>query len=166
MKFQKGILSDNKPVAPASQPQSTQSPAATAVVEKDRLFQTVKEETGSERNYLKVLGIVVGLVVIVGGIVFYLTLPGVGDQVRGSTQMEMAVRDHFLTKEKRTATDITFYQCDKYFWARVGVEVRTDIKTNPIYALDKYAARIEPSGSAFNIIATPVTSPEIDVPCK
>lgn len=166
MKFQKGILSDDKPAAPAPPPQTTPEPAAPVVVEKDRLFQTVKEETGSERNYLKVLGIVVVLVVIAGGIVFYLTLPKIGDQVRGSTQMEMAVRDHFLTKEKRTATDITFYQCDKYFWARVGVEVRTDIKTNPIYALDKYAARIEPNGNAFTITATPVTSPEIDVPCR
>lgn len=166
MKFQKGILSDVKPAAPAPQPPTVQEPVAPVVVEKDRLFQTVKEETGSERNYLKVLGIVVVLVLVAGGIIFYLTLPKTGDQVRGSTQMEMAVRDHFLTKEKRTATDITFYQCDKYFWARVGVEVRTDIKTNPIYALDKYAARIEPSGNTFNITATPVTAPEIDTPCK
>lgn len=166
MKFQKGILSEDKPVAPAPEPQPPEQPAAPVIVEKDRLFQTVKEETGSERNYLKVLGIVVVLVLVAGGIVFYLTLPKVGDQIRGSTQMEMAVRDHFLTKEKRTSTDITFYQCDKYFWARVGVEVRTDIKTNPVYALDKYTARIEPSGNAFNITATPVTSPEIDVPCR
>lgn len=166
MKFQKGILSDVKPAAPAPQPPTVQEPVAPVVVEKDRLFQTVKEETGSERNYLKVLGIVVVLVVIAGGIVFYLTLPKTGDQVRGSTQMEMAVRDHFLTKEKRTATDITFFQCDKYFWARVGVEVRPDIKTNPIYALDKYAARIEQSANTFIITATPVTSPEIDTPCK
>ncbi|MEQ1923858.1 MAG: hypothetical protein ABL952_15240 [Pyrinomonadaceae bacterium] len=166
MKFQKGILNDDKPVAPAPEPQPASQPAAPVIVEKDRLFQTVKEETGSERNYLKLLGIVVVLVLIAGGVVFYLTLPKVGDQVRGSAQMEMAVRDHFLTKEKRTATDITFYQCDKYFWARVGVEVRTDIKTNPVYALDKYTARIEPSGDAFNITATPVTSPETDVPCQ
>ena len=166
MKFQKGILSDDKPTAQAPQPQAAPQPATPVVVEKDRLFQTVKEETGSERNYLKVLGIVVGLVVIIGSVVFYLTLPKVGDQVRGSTEMEMAVRDHFLTKEKRTATEITFFQCDKYFWARVGVEVRPDIKTNPIYALDKYTARIEPAGNAFNITATPVTSPDIDVPCR
>ena len=165
MKFQKGILEDTKPATPA-QPQNTSEPLAPVVVEKDRLFQTVKEETGSERSYIKLLGIVVGLVIFIGGIVFYMTLPGVGDQVRGSTQMEMALREHFLTKEKRTTTDITFYQCDKYFWARVGVEVRTDIKTNPIYALDKYTARIEPSGNTFNITATPVTSPEIDTPCK
>ena len=165
MKFQKGILNDDKPVAPAPQPEPAK-PAAPVVVEKDRLFQTVKEETGSERSYLKVFGIIVVLVLVGGGIAFYLTLPGVGDQVRGSTAMEMAVREHFLTKEKRTATDITFYQCDKYFWARVGVEVRTDIKTNPVYALDKYTARIEPSGGNFNITATPVTSPEIDIPCR
>ena len=57
MKFQKGILED-KPAAPAPQPQP-QEPTAPVVVEKDRLFQTVKEETGSERNYLKLLGIVV-----------------------------------------------------------------------------------------------------------
>lgn len=166
MKFQKGILNDDKPVAPAPEPQPPNHTAAPVIVEKDRLFQTVKEETGSERKYLKVLGIVVVLVLVAGGVVFYLTLPGVGDQVRGSAEMEMAVRDHFLTKEKRTATDITFYQCDKYFWARVGVEVRTDIKTNPVYALDKYTARVEPSGNAFNITAMPVTSPETDVPCR
>ena len=166
MKFQKGILNDDKPAAPAPQPQTTNEPASGVVVEKDRLFQTVKEETGSERNYLKVFGIIVVLVLITGGIVFYMTLPKPGDQVRGSTEMEMAVREHFLTKEKRTATDIIFYQCDKYFWARVGVEVRKDIKTNPIYALDKYTARIDQSGNTFNVTATPVTSPDIDAPCK
>lgn len=162
MKFQKGLLdeiNDAKVETP---------PATTPVeVEKNRLFQTVKEETGSERSYLKLLGIVAVFVLIGGGLLLYFMQPGVGDRIKAPTETEMALRDHFQLKEKRTATDIVFYQCDKYLWAHVDVEKRTDIKTNPVYAIDKYTARIEPAGeSKFNITATPITDPSLDVPCK
>jgi hypothetical protein len=187
MKFQKGVLTDEEeqtlrdggatfepvsgggdaavpdpdPIAPDAEP------PVSVEVEKNRLFQTLQEETGSERKYLRVLGIVAVLVLVAGSIVWYLMRPGVGDKILGPKGLEVAIRDHFLTKEKRTATDIAFFNCGDHTWARVGVEVRPDIKTNPIYQVAKYSARASalPDGS-WQITAAPITSPEMDVPCR
>lgn len=174
MKFQKGLLSDLEPTA--AERDASHPPAAAEVpvdhsvpvlVEKDRLFETVKEETGSERRYIKVLGIIAVAVLLIAFAISYLTAPGIGDQVRAPKGLEEAVRDHFLTKEKRTATDITFYLCGDYYWARVDVEVRPDIKTNPIYQVPRYTARAATLDDAsWSIIAAPLTSPDADVPCK
>lgn len=177
MKFQKGLLNADEPepkketaqasVVPDVAPTSADKPIVLREVEKNRLFQTVKEETGSERSYLKLLGIVAVFAAIAVGVALYFMQPGVGDRIKVSRETELAVRDHFQTKEKRSATDITFYQCDQYQWAHVNVEKRTDIKTNPVYAIDKYAARItQTSDGSFNITAAPITSDDMDVPCK
>ncbi len=160
MKIEKGILSDNDK---GREPAVSSSPSGD--VEKNRLFQTLNEETPSERNYLKLLGIVVGGVILVGVAVFYFTLPGIGDEIRVSREAELAVRDHFLTKEKRTATDIKFYQCDGFYGARVGVETRTDLP-NPLYRIANYTARVARTGDAWNVTAQPVTSPDADKPCQ
>lgn len=172
MKFQKGLLNDIAPKAAEvekdERPVAGELPhsePAVPVVEKDRLFETVKEEIGSERRYLKVLGIVVAVVMVIGFAIFYLSAPGVGDRVRAPGGLEDAVRDHFLTKEKRTATDMTFYQCGDYYWTRVGVETRPDI-ANPIYKIATYTARAASNGGQWSITATPIDSPEMDVPCK
>ena len=165
MKISRGILSEAEDTPTrtegANQP-SDVSPGGD--VEKNRLFQTFKEEAPSERNYRKLLGIVVVAVIIGGVIISYLMMPGVGDEVRVSREVELAVRDHFLTREKRTATDITFYQCDGFYDARVGVETRTDVP-NPIYKVATYSARATANGGAWNIAAQPITSPEMDRPC-
>lgn len=160
MKISKGILSDedDKPVEHAD------VVPLGGEVEKNRLFQTLKEEEPSERNYLKLLGIVAIIVLVAGIAISYLMMPGVGDEIRAPKGLEPAVRDHFLTKEKRTATDITFYQCEGFFWARVGVETRSDIP-NPIFKIATYSARATANGDAWNITAQPVTSPETDKPC-
>jgi hypothetical protein len=172
MKFQKGILSDAEKeqikaaIADAPAPAPEAKPIVLGDVEKNRLFQTQEEFTGSSNHYLKVLAVVGVIVLIAGGIIFYLMQPGVGDQVKGSRELEDAVRDNFLTVQKRSATDITFYKCDGYTWARVGVETRTDIP-NPVYRIDKYAAKATPTGdNAWNITAQPVTSSGMDIPCS
>lgn len=165
MKIAKGILSeadDNPVLSEAAKPNSDSQPGGD--VEKNRLFQTLEEETPSERNYIKLLGIVIVVVIICGAVISYLMLPGVGDQVRVSREVEMAVRDHFLTKEKRTATDITFYQCEGFYGARVQVETRADIP-NPIYKIPAYSARVTANGGAWSVTAQPVTSPDMDRPC-
>ena len=155
MKFSNGIFDQTED---DSQP-------TVGDVEKNRLFQTVKEETPSERKYLKLFGVVVAVVVAIGLATFYLTLPGVGDKVRAPNGLEDAVRDHFLMKQKRTATDITFYQCGDFYWARVGVETRSDIP-NPLYHVESYSAHAVLRGDAWDISAAPITSPEMDAPCK
>ncbi|MFN0139306.1 MAG: hypothetical protein ACKVQW_04370 [Pyrinomonadaceae bacterium] len=165
MKISKGILSDADDVRPqtvAARGASNDAPVVD--VEKNRLFETLNAETPSERNYLKLLGLVAVVVVIGGLIVSYLMIPGVGDEVRVSREVELAIRNHFLEREKRTATDITFYQCDGFFGARVGVETRTDMP-NPIYRIATYSARATATGDAWNVTAQPITSPEMDKPC-
>ena len=131
MKFQKGLLNDisqppNKPApaeppkpAPPPQPATPQKPRVT--LQPDRLFETQEEFAGSSRNYLKLFGIVIVLIVVAAGAFFYFTLPGIGDQVRAPAGAELAVRDNLLTVQKRTATDVVFYQCEGYYWARSGV---------------------------------------------
>lgn len=166
MKIAKGILSETDDRSPRSE--AAKSPAGAlpgGEVEKNRLFETLDHEAPSERNYLKLLGIVALVVIVGGAVVSYLMMPGIGDEIRVSKEVELAVRDHFLTKEKRDATDITFYQCDGYYGARVGVETRSDIP-NPIYKIATYSARATAAGGAWNVTAQPITSPEMDVPCK
>lgn len=162
MKIAKGILGDEDERTQRAEPLVAAQLGGD--VEKNRLFQTLNEETPSERNYLKLLGVVAVIVLVAGVAISYLMMPDVGDEVRVSREIEMAVRDHFLTKEKRTATDITFYQCDGFYGARVSVETRADIP-NPIYKIATYSARATANGDAWNIIAQPITSPEIDKPC-
>jgi hypothetical protein len=129
------------------------------------LFDTLHQEKGSERNYLKLFGIVVFGVIVVGIAFFYLTLPGVGDAIRAPSGLELAVRDHFLTVQKRTATDITFYQCDGFYGARVNVETRSDL-TNPLFMIDTYSARAVHQGDQWQITAAPVTPPARYNPCQ
>jgi len=163
----KGIISDeDEPTRQIEQKSGPSVVEPPGDVEKNRLFQTLKEETPSERNYLKLLGILAIIVLVAGVAISYLMMPGVGDVIRAPKGLELAVRDHFLTKEKRTATDITFYQCDGFYGARVGVETRNDIP-NPIYKIATYSARAIPMNrdDAWNITAQPITLPEPDTPC-
>ena len=178
MKFQKGILSDEeekqsvgvkigsdvdlKPLATTGPTRSVTPPAMA----KDRLFETQEKVTSSSRHYLVVLA-VVAVVVLGAGIGLYLFLqPGIGDQIATPKQAEAAVRDHFLTKEKRTATDMTFYKCDGYLWARVGVETRNDIP-NPLMKIGTYRAKVgEQAGSWQVSEAGPIDSPDKDTPCR
>ncbi|CAN5331779.1 hypothetical protein BH10ACI3_BH10ACI3_16090 [soil metagenome] len=177
MKFQKGILNDiapkppivenTSPPAPSNVEAKIETPPGPAVVVKDRLFETLEEESAGERKYLKVFGVVAVFIVIAGAALWYFMQPGIGDEIRGPKGLEQALRDDFLLKQKRTATDITFYKCDGFTWARVEVELRPDIKTNPVYQIGKYSSRSTvKSDGTWDITAAPITSPEMDVPCK
>jgi hypothetical protein len=171
VKLQKGILDKPEEEKPAPQPQphptrSDASPAtAPPVVDKDRLFETLDKEETSNRSYAKLLVVAAVVVLIAGGVIFYMTLPGAGDQVRAPKGLEQAVRDHLLDKQKRVATDIVFYYCggDSY-WAHAGVNTRTDIP-NPVYRLDKYAVSAKGKDPNWEITSKPVNSPADDRPC-
>lgn len=170
MKFQKGLLEDVS--KPASERPAEKTAPATEVrtdrpaIDNDRLFQTHRRTSRSFRQYLKLLGIVSVFVAAAGFLVFYLTLPSVGDRVRAPQGLEQAVRSHFLDTEKRTATDIAFYHCGEFYWASVDVEKRPDIKTNPIYGIGTYTARaVGDTESGWKITAAPVTSAEPTAPC-
>jgi len=136
-------------------------------VEKNRLFETVKESKRSSRKYGVLLGILAVVILAGAAALSYLTLPKFGDAVRAPRGLEAAVREHFLVAEKRPSTDIEFYYCETFYWARVSVEKRPDIKTNPIYQIGTYSARAtETENNTWSISALPITSPETDVPCR
>ncbi len=164
MKFAKGLLDD---INEGDKPPVVEVEKAIVDVEKNRLFQTQQESVASSQNYLKLLAIVVVCIAIIGAVVFYLTLPRVGDRIRAPKELEDAVRSHFLDKEKRTATDITFYKCDKYYWAHTEVETRTDIPGNPLSRVSSYATKATPRDDGkWEITALPITSPDMDTPCR
>lgn len=131
----------------------------------DRLFETQQELTGSTRNYLKAFGLIVLVLAAAGAALFYFTLPDIGDQVRASRGAEAAVRDSLLLNQKRTATDIVFYKCNGFYWARVGVETRTDV-ANPLMRVPYYYARLRENGDSWDVAAAPITAPELDRPCN
>ena len=135
------------------------------LVEKDRLFETIEKEKTSDRSYAAVFGVVCLVVIAGGALAYYMMMPGVGDPIDAPRGLEAAVRDHFLTKEKRTATEIVYYKCQDFVWARVGVETRTDIP-NPLLQIPNYSARATASGETWTITAAPIASPDLDVPCK
>ena len=178
MKFTKGLLEDLTEESKAPNPKVEQPSSIAAspsvepqrpavAVEKEHLFETQQKTVESSRNYLKLFVLVVIFIAIAGTAIFYLTLPGIGDRIRVSREMEDAVRNHFLEKEKRTAGDITFYKCDQYTWAHTEVETRTDIPGNPLAKVSAYATRITDRGNGtFDMTATPINSPEIDTPCR
>ncbi len=183
MKFQKGLLSDTDDKAsgevsvklseqertklkPVNEPpRAVQPPTNSVEVEKDRLFETVEKTKSSSRKYLVLLGIV-SVVVVAAGIAgsYYMT-PGIGDKILTPKGLELVLRDHMLTKQKRDSTDISYYACEGFVWARVGVETRTDLP-NPVFRIGTYAAKATPNGENWEITAVPISSPEMDVPCR
>ncbi|MBK9216364.1 MAG: hypothetical protein IPM59_12380 [Chloracidobacterium sp.] len=163
MKFQHGIFDDEKKVEPPQE----ERPSIGGQVEKNRLFETLKKETKSERSYARLLALVAVPILIVGGAIFYFTLPGYGDRVRPPTAMEMAIRDQMLTKHQRTSTDIDVYYCKDFYWARIGVESRTDVPGNPLAAVTTYTARITSLGQEkWQVETTPLTEPGTARPCE
>ena len=180
MKFENGLLSEEKQRRPSAKPieppvsvvqetppTATPQPgiASPTAADDGHLFETLEKETSGGRKYLKLFSVVVVFVIVAGIAIGYFTLPGVGDTVRAPAGLEMAVRDHFLTKEKRTTTNIVFYQCEGFYSARVGVETRNDLP-NPIFRIDAYTARAAARGDQWEITAAPIASGEQFVPCR
>ncbi len=172
MKFAKGLLTDEVPeekqkASVPAVPKAAPKPRSDepVFVEKDRLFQTVEESKGSSRKYLSVL-VVIGIL-IAGGLagLWLFNRPGVGSEVNLPAETELKLRDHFLTKEKRTVTTVKFFQCEGFHWARVGVETRNDIP-NPLLQIGTYKARISGAADNPSITAVPIMSPAEDVPCS
>lgn len=173
MKFQKGLITDEEKQRHAAAPTDVSAEDKTAQPEAahhesmddGHLFETLEEETRGGRKYLKLFSIVVVFVIVAGIAIGYYTLPGVGDVVRAPAGLEVAVRDHFLIKEKRTSTDIVFYQCEGFYSARVGVETRSDIP-NPLFRIDTYAARVVSRGEQWEITAEPIESGKQFATCQ
>lgn len=134
--------------------------------DKSRLFQTLSRESSSSRGYLKVFLPIAALVVLAGIAFFYMTIPGVGDTFHPQTELDLAVRYHLLEVQKRTATDITFYKCDGFAWAKADVEKRPDIP-DPVLQLGSYAVKAVPNGTNhWELTSKPIQNGEKPTPCS
>lgn len=135
--------------------------------DKNRLFETHKTTKRSLGGYVKLLLGVAVFVAVAGFAVAYFTLPDVGDAVKGPTALEQQIRLHFLDVEKRDATDLSFFQCEDFYWVRVGVETRPDIPGKPHNMVAKYRAKATAAADGkYTIAASPILAGEEDVPCK
>lgn len=131
--------------------------------DKSRLFDTLKGEGRSLRDYLKVLVPVVIAVLVLGAVVVYFTKPGVGDEVRPPVFLDDAVRNHFQEKEKREVMEATYFLCDGFYWARVKLEKRSDITARQMDEGHRYAAAVAGPSDTWQITSTP--SKQTDPPC-
>lgn len=137
------------------------------VDDKNRLFETLQTSSRSIGSYVKLLLIVAACVVVAGFVVSYLTLPGVGSQVKAPKGLEEQVRDHLAIKERRTATDMTVYYCGKSYWVNVQVEVRPDIPNSPINLIPRYhVTAVQADNQDWNLTSTPVAAKDEDIPCS
>ena len=134
---------------------------------KIRLFETQQKTSKSVHDYIKHF-LPVALIVIVGiGVIYYFMQPGIGDEVRASDEMYDSVYDYMLSKEKRTATDMTFYKCDGYYWVKVLAQPRAyppSLRLDPVNQY-RLTARQQPDGT-YQVATLPLPSQQDDVPCK
>jgi len=134
---------------------------------KIRLFETQQKTSKSVHDYVKHF-LPFALIVIVGlGVLYYFLQPGVGDEVRASDEMYTSVYDHMLTKEKRTASEMTFYKCDGYYWVKVLAQPRVyppSLRLDPVNQY-RLTAKEQPDGK-YQITTLPSQSQQDDVPCK
>lgn len=181
MKFQKGLLTElekkdhpsevsiklsaNERTGFRAMRQNAEPETKVVEVEKNRLFETLEETKSSSRKYIAALGIV-GVLVLIGLIAgSYFMTPGTGDKILAPKGLEAELREHFLTKQKRDSTDISYYKCEGFVWARVGVETRNDLP-NPVFRMPTYSARATADGDSWIITAAPITAPALDIPCN
>jgi hypothetical protein len=135
--------------------------------DKNRLFETHQTSSRSIGNYVRLLLIVAACVAVVGFVISYFTLPGIGDKVRAPKGLEEQIRDHLSIKEKRSATDMTFYYCGTSYWVAVEVETRPDIPDSPINRVSRYRVNAtQADNQDWNLTSTPVTGTDPDVPCS
>jgi hypothetical protein len=132
---------------------------------KIRLFETQKREDESGSGYLKkFLPVAVVAVLVVAGLIYFMQ-PGIGSAVKPPKGVEDAVYDYMRRVEHRSVREITFYNCDGWYWVKILAEPRsTESVDDPS---NKYRLRVDRDGdSAGNIQTLPASESTDDVPCK
>jgi hypothetical protein len=131
---------------------------------KIRLFETQQREAQSGTGYLKkFLPVAIVAVIIVAAAVYFMQ-PGIGSAVKPPKEVEDSVYEYMRSKEHRSVREITFYQCDGYYWVKILAESRTAVGSvdDPE---NQYRLRVERSGdSASNIQTLP--DKINDAPCR
>jgi hypothetical protein len=117
-------------------------------VEKNRLFETLDKESEGGKSYWKFL--VPILVVVIAGIAVAVYFGGrrIGDSVRPDDDLYYAVYDNFLTQQKRTPTELSFYYCGDYYSADAMVEKKNVAPTKPEDTLTEFRTTARKDGGA------------------
>jgi hypothetical protein len=133
---------------------------------KIRLFETQQRETESGSGYLKkFLPVAVVAIVVVAGAIYFMQ-PGIGSAVKPPKEVEDSVYEYMRSKEHRSVREITFYQCDGYYWVKILADPRTAVGSVDDPS-NQYRLRVDRSGdTAANIQTLPLLDKENDVPCK
>jgi hypothetical protein len=150
------------------EPEDETPGADDAVFDEDskiRLFETQRRESESGSGYLKkFLPVAVVAVLIVAGLIYFMQ-PGIGSAVKPPKEVEDSVYEYMRSKEHRSVREITFYNCDGWYWVKILADPRsTESVDDPS---NKYRLRVDRNGdSAANIQTLPLPEQSNDVPCK
>lgn len=131
---------------------------------KIRLFETQQRETESGSGYVKkFLAVAFVAVLVVAGLIYFMQ-PGIGSAVKPPKAVEDSVYEYMRSKEHRSVREITFYQCDGYYWVKILADPRTSVGSVDDPA-NQYRLRVERNDdTASNIETLPL--PNGEVPCK
>lgn len=134
--------------------------------EKSRLFDTLKDEGRSVKDYLKVLVPVVAAVLVIGGLVVFFTMPGLGDEVRPPQMLDDAVRAFYLDSDKRAVETVTYFYCNDFYAARVKLETRKDVTARQFDHGGRRAVAIEAPNGGWQIASNIIAPDETFEPCR
>jgi len=151
------------------EPESDAATAADAVgfdeESKIRLFETQARESAGGHDYLKKFLPVVALAMIIIGGLIYLMQPGIGSAVKPPKPVEDSVYEYMRSKEHRSVREITFYNCDGWYWVKILADPRGDESADDLS--NQYRLRVDRNGDEAGSIKTlPLPSSVNDVPCK
>ena len=152
------------------EPEEEETAASADEIEFDkdskiRLFETQRRESDEARGYLKkFLPVAVVAILIIGGVIYFMQ-PGVGDAVKPPKEVEDSVYNYMLTVEHRSVREITFYNCDNWYWVRILAEPRTALASADDPS-NQYRLRVDRNGDQVgNIQTLPVPPKDQDKPC-
>ena len=109
---------------------------------KIRLFETQRRESAGGWDYLKkFLPVAVVAIVLVGGAIWYMQ-PGIGSAVKPAKATEDSVYDYMNRTEHRSVREITFYNCDGWYWVRILAEPRSSVQVVD-HPANQYRLRVD-----------------------
>ena len=132
---------------------------------KIRLFETQQRETESGSGYWKkFLVVAIVAVIIVAGAIYFFQ-PGIGSAVKPPKEVEDSVYAYMRSKEHRSVREITFYNCDGYYWVKILAEPRGSESVDD--PSNEYRLHVERNGdTAGNIQTLPAPDKANDVACR
>jgi hypothetical protein len=91
--------------------------------------------------------------------------PGIGSAVKPPKEVEDSVYEYMLKTEHRSVREITFYNCDGWYWVKILAEPRGSESVDD--PSNEYRLRVDREGDAVaNIQTLPRPEKENIVPCK